>query len=265
MIGANLRELKRQIWLGWLLVIQIVQMRTRRAVLGIFWIVAPLFLFVGAASLIVHQFGISKRLSGDVPYPLFVFTGLVAWQALVDGFHHSFFIARRAASYGRFVHVSRSSIVAAAGIYTAFYSAIKLPMAIVVAIYYERFELLSVTSIVQLGLTYSALICFGIAVGLIIAPLSYILLDFRYLAGYLLRALILTVPVFFVVPPGLFGSLMQMNPLAILVDGSRTAIIGTSDWNTLLGVVPSVAVILLFLLVAMQAYRFILRRAVVLM
>jgi lipopolysaccharide transport system permease protein len=260
-----LKNIERKIWLGWLIFLRVIQMRTRRAVLGVFWILAPLLLFAGGASFVVNQLGIAADLSGEVPYPLFVLTGIVMWQTAADALQHAMYVARRTASYGRSVHVPAISIVTAVFCYTLLYLAIKMPVAIGVGAWYGHYGFFTPQGFLLLGLSAGGMMLFGTAVGLLFAPLSYMLFDFRYLPPYILRILIFTAPVFFLPPAGFFEQVMRFNPLAILVGSGRAAMLGVDGWTPLLTTLPAVLAMASLLLVAVTGYRAVLRRAVVFM
>ena len=222
-----------------------------------------MFLFAGTAILVVRQLGIDPSLSGETPYPIFVLTGLVAWQAATDGYYTSMLVSRRAGGYAKSAYISRPAVLSATVFYAGLYSLFKIPVAFGAAIYFAKFAFLSPPALLQFCITYLGLAAFGISIGLVSAPLSLILFDFRYIPGYILRAMILVLPVFYAPPVGFLRDLMQLNPLAKLIDGNRAALVQQADWNSLFSILPMVSINFIFLFICYKLYPILVKRAAI--
>jgi lipopolysaccharide transport system permease protein len=64
----------------WLLMLRDLRVRYKQTLLGVSWIVIQPLLTTGVFTLLLGQFAMSREQTGGLPYPLFVFSGLVAWN-----------------------------------------------------------------------------------------------------------------------------------------------------------------------------------------
>jgi len=201
-----------------------IKARYKQSVLGIFWIVVqPLV----TSLVFTVVFGYFVRIdSGDTPYPVFVFSGLLLWQFfsrnLGDGtgslVANSAFINK--------VYFPRMGIP----LIGLLASTIDLLIALVVLLILMLWFGVSLQwQILFAPLIILATFCLSYAGALIFAPLNAIYRDIGMMIGYGTQILMYLSPVIYPVAflPQQYRWLFDFNPVATLLDWMRWALIGT--------------------------------------
>jgi lipopolysaccharide transport system permease protein len=227
-IPVDLRELWSHRELLYFLTWRDVKLRYKQTVLGATWAILQPFLTMVVFTLL---FGRLAHVPSDgLPYPIFVYAGLLPW---------TFFNST--------VSSSATSLIGNASLITKIYfPRMIIPSATVVAglldfgiaatllggmfAYYRiplTWNLLAVPVLVML------MMGFALAVGLWMAALNVKYRDVRYALPFLLQLWLYVTPVIYPVSfiPQHFRWLLRFNPLTGIVDGYRSALFGTSfDW-----------------------------------
>jgi lipopolysaccharide transport system permease protein len=221
-----------------------IKIRYKQTVLGVAWaVLVPVIQLVIFSVIFGRLAGIKP--DGDYPYTLFVLAGLVPWtffaqsvtqggQSLVNQQHlftkvyfPRLFVPTGTVG-GCFVDLLISFGVFAAVI--AWYRFIPAWQVIFVPV------LIAWTILVSLGAVY------------LLSALSVAYRDFRYVIPFMIQSLMYLSPVVYSVEivPEQYQWLLGVNPLAGIIDGFRSAILGKS-WNLplLLTSLCSTAVVLL--------------------
>jgi lipopolysaccharide transport system permease protein len=227
------------------LAVRDIKLRYRQTVLGVLWVVLqPL----AGAGIFAFVFGRVARLtSGDVPYVLFTYTGILAWN-LFNGI-----VLKAAGSL-----VSNAPLVA-----KVFFPRLLLPFSGVVstlldfAIALSVGALLCVSSGHQPGWSLLAapfwvalLVLLGTGVGLGCAALAVSYRDVVHVLPVALQFLLYGSPVGYsvsVIPPGLPRTAYKLNPLAALIEGFRDALVGHGHVGMRSAIYAFVVSILVFL------------------
>src|SRR5919198_1617828 len=84
----KLRELYRYREILLMLVLRDLKARTKQAYLGYLWIIIQPLLLTGAFSFLVQQV-LGRTDLADVPYPVFVMAGVIAWQFFANSLNES--------------------------------------------------------------------------------------------------------------------------------------------------------------------------------
>jgi lipopolysaccharide transport system permease protein len=242
----NWRELWRSRELLYFLTWRDVKVRYKQTVLGAAWAILQPFATMVVFSLVLGRVpGVS---GGDVPYPLFVFAGLLPWMFFANA-----------------LTTTSQSVVGNKNLVTKIYfPRLIIPMSAVGAGL--------VDFAVALGMLVVLMAYFGVApgLGLIFAPLAVFLLvlaalglgtllaaltvayrDFRYVVPFLIQLWMFATPTIYLQADGLFGPKMQavlpLNPAYGLILNFRQAMLnGPLDWYAL-GVSAAVSLGLLLL------------------
>ena len=219
-----------------------VKVRYKQTVLGAAWaIIQPLFA-MGVFTIIFGNF--AKIPSDGQPYAAFVYAALLPWTFFANAVTNGGQSLINQQHLLTKVYLPRLFVPAAAigsglvdlaisfGVY-----AIVLACCRVVPSWQCVFlpGLLLLTIMAALGLS------------LLLAALTVAYRDFRYVVPFLMQALMYMSPVVYPVElvPARYQWLLALNPMAGIIDGYRTAMLGGRPWNfTVLGVSAATTVLL---------------------
>ena len=236
----------REVWafrdLLYFLVWRDIKVRYKQTFVGIGWaILQPLIAMV----IVTAVFGRGARLPSEgVPYPLFAYAGLLAWTFFANA-----------------VFSSSNSIVGNAPLITKIYfPRLLVPVGAVVA----RFVDFAVAFLLLVGLmvwygtpfTANLLILpllvvvtmvLALACGLWLSALNVKYRDVNVALPHVLQFVMFATPVFYssTMLPGRLRWLARLNPLAVLIDGYRSAFFGRSFNWLALGVCAAMGLLLL--------------------
>jgi homopolymeric O-antigen transport system permease protein len=223
--GLQLRRLWQFRELTYLLVKRDVKIRYTRTAAGTVWALLQPVVLVAAFAFIFGKF--VKVESVGVPYPVFVFAGLLPWQLFVSGFAQA-----------------AGSVVAAAPILTkVYFPRLILPIAAVLGVVIDMVA--AVLVLIGLLIFYDV----GVSASVAFVPLLAVLvLVVALAAGTWFAALttryrdlahtvpMLTQILFFLTPvaypaslvPERWRTLYELNPMVGVVEAFRAALLGTS-------------------------------------
>lgn len=230
-IGIDWKELYHGRELLYFLVWRDIKIRYKQTVLGVAWaVLQPLFTMVIFTVIFGRFAGIPSE---GVPYALFVFAGILPWTFFSSGLTHGgqclvnqqqlltkiyfprlfvptaavgAFLMDMVISYGIF------AVILAGYQFVPSWGVLFLPL------------LMGLTVLATLGFTY------------VLAALTVSYRDFRYVIPFLVQALMYLSPVIYPTSllPARFQWFLALNPMAGIIEASRSAILGTPwDWTTL--------------------------------
>ncbi|MFZ2167336.1 MAG: ABC transporter permease [Minisyncoccia bacterium] len=222
-----------------------LKVRYKQTMVGVGWAIFQPFMAMVVFSVF---FGALAKIPSDgVPYPIFVYTGLLFWQ---------FF----SASLGS---VSNSLISNQSIVTKVYFPRLILPLAVIMTNLVDFF----VASIVLVGLMFYygflphlagilvlpllLLITFLAALGggLFLASINVRYRDVRYILPYFLQMLLFVTPVIY--PSSLAGTyswILAINPLTGVIKAARAAVLGTEPINWFLLELSSAAVLVLLII-----------------
>ncbi len=222
-----------------------LKVRYKQTAIGVAWAIIQPFVSMVVFSVF---FGALIHVPSDgIPYPIFVYTGLLFWQ---------FF----SASLGE---TSNSLISNRAIITKVYFPRLILPIASVAVQFVDFF----VASIVLIGLMFYygyvphfiglliipflLLIAFLAAMGggMVLASVNVKYRDVRYILPYFIQIMLFLTPVIY--PPSIVGKyswILAINPMTAVIKGARGALLGTEPINWLLLSISLTAVVILFVL-----------------
>ncbi len=222
-----------------------VKVRYKQTLLGVAWVVVqPLAMMAVFTAFVGWWMGMSEK-TGDVPYPIFVFAGLLPW---------TFFSTA--------VQAATTSLVAnGAMLRKIYFPRLIVPLASMGAPLVDFLVSLAVLLIVALlwrpsvmiaGLWALPLSVLGLAlatagVGVTLASLTVRYRDFRHVCGFLLQVWFYLTPVVYPVSivPTAVRWLLQLNPMSGPIDAMRAAVTGVPISVSGLLISASVSTVLL--------------------
>ena len=221
LFGAELRARHRRSWLGWL------------------WLLAP-----AAALGVTAPFLSSQRVvvvgATELPYFVFVALGMLLWQTFLDGLNGPLEQLNR----------NRTLLTRSALPLEALIGAGVLGALLNLAIRMGAAAIILLVAPLQMGATAlllpfgaAALLLLGLAGGLALAPVGLLYEDVG--RGLPLAAMLLffVSPVAYPLPP---GRVFALNPVAVLIDGTRGFVRGAGPSPVFLAIVAASAVALTF-------------------
>lgn len=234
----DLPELWAHRELLWQLALRDVQVRYKQTVLGIAWAVLQPGMMMAVFSLFLGKLaGVS---SGELPYPLFVFAGLLPW----------YFFANGLANAGNSVVYSESLIT------KVYFPRLAIPFAAVGAALIDFLiagGLLLVLmlvygvapswQVVLVPLPVALILLCALGVGTFLSALNVAYRDFRYVIPFLLQLWMFATPSIYMPTVGVRVSdspfinlVIALNPLNGLIAFSRAALFGQElPWLSLAG------------------------------
>lgn len=228
-------------FLGW----RDVKVRYKQTLLGAAWaVLQPILMMVVFTLFFSRLGGVS---SGDFPYPLFVFAGLLPWTFFANAI----------------TNASNSVVGSERLISKIYFPRLAIPLGSVGAALVDfgvAFGLLIVLMLAYgvlpgIGLLLAPVIFAGIVlvavgVGTLLAALNVAYRDFRYVVPFMVQLWMFATPTVYMQPPAgsstMLQTLLALNPMTGLIAAFRAAVLGgTLPWGQLLcSLVAAVAIVL---------------------
>lgn len=206
-----------------------IKVRYKQTVLGILWIILQPII-----STILFTFlfgGFAKIPSDNIPYPIFVFIGLLYWNFFANVLTNTSNCLIANENVLKKVYFPRLITLLSSGLSGVIDVVPNILILLVLLIIYKvSFSLLSIAVIVGL-LLLVFVSAFGL--GSILAPINARFRDVRYVLPYFIQIGMFLTPVFY--PTSLFGGTSKLmriiNPPAEAIEVSRSFIFGTRPFD----------------------------------
>jgi lipopolysaccharide transport system permease protein len=232
-VGINWREIWRYRELLYFLTWRDVKVRYKQTVLGAAWAILQPFMTMVVFSIFFGRLAGLGAKTGGVPYPIYVFAGLLPWT----------FFANAIAGSGK-------SLVGSANLITkVYFPRLVIPLAAVGAglvdlgvsfavllalmVYYGT-TLSWQLALVPLFLVGTILAAAG--VGSLLSALTVAYRDFQYVVPFMVQLWMFVTPVIY--PPSIvpvrWRWLLSLNPMSGLIDGFRSSFLARPlDWPSI--------------------------------
>jgi lipopolysaccharide transport system permease protein len=241
----------RELWafrdLLYFLVWRDIKVRYRQTLVGIGWaILQPLLAMV----ILTAVFGNAARLPSEgIPYPLFAYAGLLAWTFFANAvFSSSNSIVGNGPLITKIYFPRLLAPVGAVVARSLDFAIAFVLLAVLMAWYHAPFT----SGLLVLPLLIGITMLFALACGLLLSALNVRYRDVNIALPHVLQFVLFATPVFYS-PTMLAGRLRwfaRLNPLAVLIDGYRSAFFGRAfNWPAL-AVCGAIGLLLLVLSVA---------------
>jgi lipopolysaccharide transport system permease protein len=242
-IAIDWRELWESRELLYFLILRDVKVRYKQTVLGVAWaVLQPLFTMI-VFTIIFGRF--AKIPSDGLPYGLFVFAGLLPWTFFSNNINQASMSLLNQQSLLTKIYLPRLFIPASAigsGLIDLMVSFLVFGA---LMIYYGVGVSPKVLILPLLVLLTAAA---SLGVGLALAALIVTYRDFRYVVPFLVQSWMYLSPVIYPVSivPKRWQPLLALNPMAGIIDGFRSALLGL-PWNTTTLIISSCSSLVLLI------------------
>ena len=241
----DIREVWRYKELLYFFVWRDLKVRYKQTVVGVSWAIIQPFLSMVVFSVF---FGALIHVPSDgIPYPIFVYTGLLFWQFFsgsLGDVSNSLLSNRTIITKVYFPRLILPIASVAVQFVDFFIAAIVL---VFLMFYYGFAPHLYGLFIIPLLLVIAFLAAMG--GGMFLAAINVKYRDVRYVLPYFIQIMLFVTPVIY--PPSIAGKyswILAINPLTAVIKGARGALLGTEPVNWLLLSISLTAVAFIFIL-----------------
>ena len=226
----------------WFLVWRDIKVRYKQTFVGIGWAVLQPLLAMLVLSVV---FGNAARLPSEgIPYPLFAYTGLLAWTFFANAlFSSSNSIAGNGPLITK-IYFPRLLVPMGAVVARLVDFAIAFLLLVALMMFYGT---RLTASLLVLPLLVVITMIFSLACGLLLSALNVKYRDVNVALPHVLQFVMFATPVFYssTMLPGRLRWIARLNPMAVIIDGYRASLFGRAfDW-TALACCAAIAVLLL--------------------
>ena len=240
----DFRELAAYRDLFYFLVVRDIKVRYKQTVLGGLWaIIQPFFMMV----VFTLFFGkLAKVPSDGVPYPVFNFSAMVAWTYFSNAITYSGNSLIQNTALISKVYFPRLIAPLAPTLAFLLDFAIAFVILIAMMLYYQIYP--SIT-ILLLPLLIVLMMFTASGVGMFLAALNAQYRDIRYTLQFLVQFWMFASPVVYPVSliPEKYRLIYAINPMAGVIEGFRSALLGTTAFPTQMVLVSIVVSIVVFI------------------
>lgn len=205
-----------------------IKVRYKQTIVGIGWSVFQPFMTMVVFSIFFGHF--AKMPSDGVPYPIFVFVGLLLWQFFSASLNGASASLTGNAGIVTKVYFPRLILPISSTLTNLVDFAISLGVLIGIMVYYQFIPHLAGLWILPLLLVITFMISVG--VGMVLTSINVKYRDVRYALPYFMQMLLFVTPVIY--PPsiaGKFSWILAINPMTGVIKAARSAILGTAPIN----------------------------------
>ena len=243
-IAIDWRELWTARELLYFLVLRDVKVRYKQTVLGVAWaVLQPLFTML----IFTVVFGRFAKLPSDgVPYALFVFAGLLPWTLFSNNISQASMSLMNQQSLLTKIYLPRLFVPSASIGSGLIDLAVSFVVFALLMLYYGFGVGIGLLAVPFLVLVTAAA---SLGVGLLLAALIVTYRDFRFVVPFLVQSWMYLSPVIYPVSmvPAKWQPLLALNPMAGIIDGFRSSLLGL-PWNPITLAVSSASSLALLVL-----------------
>ena len=213
-----LRDMVMSRELAWRLLVRNISSRYRHTLFGYVWAFLPPIMTAGVF-VFLQKAGYFTVGQTQVPYAVFVLTGLILWQAFADAVHAPLRLVQQSHSILTKVNFPRESLILAGVGEVLFASLIRLGLLVLALLWYG---IDPPWTAIWFPFGVFALIGMGIALGLLITPVAILYHDVGQALPFVLYLWMFLTPVIYPAPATWPGSLLVLlNPVSPVLDTTR--------------------------------------------
>lgn len=222
-----------------------VKIRYKQTVLGAAWALLQPFATMLVFSVFFGRLAGLDNRTGGVPYPIYVYAGLLAWTFFANAVTSSSNSVVSSANLISKVYFPRLIIpLAAVGVSLVDFAVSSL-LLLGMMVYYH---IAPSAQLAWAPLFLAGTLLTATGVGMLLAALIVSYRDFRYVVPFMMQLWLFISPVIYPVTiiPARWRWLLALNPMTGFIDGFRAAFLGQSfDWTNIL--ISSLAATLVFM------------------
>lgn len=222
-----------------------LKVRYKQTIVGAGWAIFQPFITMVVFS--VFFGGLAKIPSDGVPYPIFVYVGLIFWQffssALSDT--SNTLIANQAIITK--VYFPRL-ILPIASVMTKVVDFVIASLILVVLMFYYKY-IPNLTGIIIMPLLLVITFMTAVGGGLVLAAINVKYRDVRYALPFMIQILLFITPVIYPASiAGEYSKILALNPMMGVIQNARAALLGTTPINWLLIEISIISSIVLLII-----------------
>lgn len=218
LLGLMWRDLLASRELAWRLLVRDISAKYRQSFLGIFWaIIPPIVLAIGFT--LAKSSGVVAFGNTEFPYPAYVMFSMTLWQTFVAALQGPVQAVTQAKVMLARINFPREALILAKLGEVFFDFGIKLVLIIGLFIWFK----MPVTwSVILAPVALIHLVMLGTFLGLLLAPMGVLYQDFTMGLTLVISFWLFLTPVVYPVPnEGLFGTIVNFNPVTPLLVTTR--------------------------------------------
>jgi len=219
----DFKELFNYRELIWVMVLRDIKVRYKQTVLGVAWAVLQPLTLIAIFSIIFGK--LAKVPSDGFPYPIFAFSGLLAWNFFSSAINSSGMSLISSSNLVSKVYFPRIIIpIAAIGVSFVDFLISSILLMLMMLLYSQEFTF----KIFLLPFFFSGLFILSIGFGSWLASVTVVYRDFRYVITYLLQIWMYLTPVLYPISfvPENWRWVLYLNPIYGWVNGIRASFLG---------------------------------------
>jgi lipopolysaccharide transport system permease protein len=207
-----------------------ISVRYKQTVLGALWAIIQPFMAMIVFSVFFGRLGGLDKQTGSVPYPIFVYAGLLPWTLFSQALGRSSESVVGSSNLITKVYFPRLVIPTAATGACLVDFAISFLVLIGMMVYYG---IVPHAGVLMLPVFVVLVVVSALGVGTFVSALNVSYRDFRYVIPFMIQIWMFATPVIYPVTivPERWRWVLSLNPMAGVIDGCRASILGTPfDW-----------------------------------
>ncbi len=242
---SDIKEIWESRELLYFLVWRDIKVKYKQTAIGVLWVVFQPFLMMVIFSFF---FGKLMNISSDgVPYPIFIYTGLLFWQFFYNSITDVSNVLINNQSIITKVYFPRLVLPISSIIIKILDFAVAMIILIGMMIYYNYTSHLLGLLIIPLLLIITFMISLGL--GLVFASINVKYRDIKYILPFFIQAMLFITPVIYPASiAGKYSWVLAMNPMMGVIQSARAALLGTTQLNWILILVTFFAASLLMII-----------------
>jgi lipopolysaccharide transport system permease protein len=206
----------------WRLFLRDFSGKYRQSILGVFWALIMPLILVGIF-VFLNRSGILNIGDTGIPYPVYALLGLSIWQLFATGLIASTSSLVQGGTMIVKINFPKESLVIASLAQSVVEFIVRIALLVAV---FALYKVAPSWTTIFLPVVLIPLLLLTIGLGLIFSLLNVIIRDMANIVILATTFLLFLTPVLYPAPStGLFVSINQYNPLAILVSGARDVVI----------------------------------------
>jgi lipopolysaccharide transport system permease protein len=200
-----------------------IKVKYKQTVLGVLWAILQPFLLMVVFTVF---FGQALNVpSDDIPYPIFVFSGLLLWNIFATGLSSAANSMVTNANIIKKIYFPRLIIPMSAILVSLFDFLMAFMIYVGLLIYYQHEVSLNILLYLPLAVFITVLSTFGL--GCWLAALNVKYRDFRYIIPFLIQTLLFLTPVIYpvsIIKYEWARKILSLNPLSGAIELLRTSV-----------------------------------------